>query len=117
MPRGHAPFGFFNRTGNPMVRLILSSPLHAPVSGRLALITVIGRRSGREYTFPVSYRQEGDSVTIGVAWPGRKLWWRNLRDGGRVRMRLRGDERTGQAAARGDKHTGVTVEVQLDPKR
>lgn len=45
---------------------------------------VIGRRSGREYTFPVGYRQTGDRVTIGVGWPERKLWWRNLRGGAAV---------------------------------
>jgi F420H(2)-dependent quinone reductase len=114
-PRGHAPFAFFNRTGNPLVSLLLRSPLHRLVSGRLALITVTGRRSGRVYTFPVGYRQDGDRVTIGVVWPERKVWWRNLRDGGRVGTRLRGVERSGQAHARGDEHSGVSVEVQLDP--
>jgi F420H(2)-dependent quinone reductase len=115
MPKGHAPFAVFNRTGNPAVKLILSSPLHSLLSGRLAVITVTGRRTGREYSFPVGYRQQGDRVTIGVGWPERKLWWRNLRRGGRVRLRLRGVERTGHATARGDERTGVTVEVRLEP--
>jgi hypothetical protein len=116
MPRGHAPFAVFNRTGNPAVKLMLSSPLHPLLSGQLAVITVTGRRTGRQYSFPVGYRQQGDRVTIGVGWPERKHWWRNLRDGGPVRLRLRGVERTGHARARGDERTGVTVEVQLDPR-
>lgn len=114
-PSGHAPFAVFNRTANPLIRLLLSSPLHAPLSRRLALITVTGRRSGREYTFPVDYEQAGELVTITVGWPERKRWWRNLMGGAPVRLRLHGTERTGQAVARGDERTGVTVEVRLDP--
>ena len=114
MPRGHAPFAVFNRTGNQLVRLLLQSPLHPVVSRRLALITVTGRRSGRDFTFPVGYRQDGDRVTITVMWPERKVWWRNLRGGGRVRIRLRGEQRTGHAEVQGDEQTGVSVAVQLD---
>jgi deazaflavin-dependent oxidoreductase (nitroreductase family) len=97
------------------VRGLLATPLHRLVSGRLALITVTGRRSGRRYTFPVAYSQDGDRVTIEVGWPERKVWWRNLRDGGEVRLRLRGVEREGHAQAYGDARTGVTVHVELDP--
>ena len=115
MPEGHAPFAVFNRLGNPGIRLLLSSPLHRLASGRLALITVTGRRSGRTFTFPVSYRLVGDVVTIGVGWPERKAWWRNLRgEGAPVRMRIRGADRSGHAVARGDERQGVTVEVTLD---
>jgi deazaflavin-dependent oxidoreductase (nitroreductase family) len=113
-PEGHAPFALFNRTANRVVRGLLRSPLHRLASGRLALITVTGRRSGRRYTFPVLYSQEGDRVTIEVGWPERKVWWRNLRDGGRVRMRLRGVERSGHARAHEDERGGVTVLVGLD---
>jgi deazaflavin-dependent oxidoreductase (nitroreductase family) len=115
-PEGHAGFAVLNRTGNRVVRALLRTPLHRVASGRLALITVTGRRSGRAYTFPVGYSQDGDRVTIGVGWPERKVWWRNLRDGGEVRLRLRGVERTGHARAHGDVRTGVTVRVDLDPR-
>ena len=115
MSQGHAPFAVFNRTANPVVRAVLSSPLHPLLSRGLALITVTGRRSGHRYTFPVGYRQEGDRVIVGVGWPDRKRWWRNLKDGDRVEIRIRGHRRAGQAQARGDERTGVTVEIQLDP--
>jgi deazaflavin-dependent oxidoreductase (nitroreductase family) len=115
-PEGHAGFAILNRTGNTVVRALLRTPLHRVASGRIALITVTGRRSGRAYTFPVGYSQDGDRVTIGVGWPERKVWWRNLRDGGQVRLRLRGVERTGHARAHGDVRTGVTVLVDLDPR-
>jgi hypothetical protein len=103
-----------NRTGNPLVRLLLRSPLHRLASGRLALITVTGRKSGREHTFPVGYERVGDTVEVPVLWPERKLWWRNLRgDGAPVRLRLRGEDRAGHAVVRGDEHSGVSVEVRL----
>ena len=84
VPQSHALFAVLNRTANPVVRTMLSSPLHPLLSRGLALITVIGRRSGRRYTFPVGYRQDGDRVTVTVGAPARKRWWRNLRDEDRV---------------------------------
>jgi deazaflavin-dependent oxidoreductase (nitroreductase family) len=116
VPEGHAPFAVLNRTANPVVRVVLSSPLHPLLSRSLALITVTGRRSGRRYTVPVGYRQDGDRVLIRVGWPERKHWWRNLKDAGQVEMCIRGARRTGQASARGDERTGVTVEVKLHPR-
>jgi hypothetical protein len=106
-----------NRSLNVVLRSLLRSPLHGLVSGRLVLLTVTGRRSGREYTFPVGFSEDpgAGSVTIGVGWPSRKRWWRNLRgDGAAVRLRLRGAERTGWAVAQGDEASGVRVEVRLE---
>jgi hypothetical protein len=104
-----------NRTANPLLRAMLSSPMHPLLSRGLALITVTGPRSGRRYTFPVGYRQDGDTVIVNVGWAERKRWWRNLTHGGPVEMRIRGRRRAGQAQVHGDERTGVTVEVQLDP--
>ncbi|MGH2984579.1 MAG: nitroreductase/quinone reductase family protein [Solirubrobacterales bacterium] len=115
MARGHAPFAIFNRTANPVVQGLLRSPLHHAVSGRLALITVTGRRSGREHTFPVGYQERDGRVRIEVGWPERKRWWRNLLEPSPVRLRLRGVEHTGTALARGDERSSVKVDVTLDP--
>ena len=43
MTRGHGGFAALNVTGNRAVALLLRSPLHPLVSGRIALITVTGR--------------------------------------------------------------------------
>jgi len=114
-PPGHAPFKIWNRTGNRAVALLLRSPLHALLSRQLLLITVTGRRSGRRHTLPVGYHCSGQQLTIPVMWPQRKLWWRNLRDGAPVEVRLRGADRTGHARAKVDERGGVVVEVALDP--
>jgi hypothetical protein len=115
-PAGHAPFAFWNRSGNRLIAVLLRSPLHPLLSRGLVLISVTGRRTGAQHTFPVAYQETGDVLTIPVMWPERKLWWRNLRDGAAVRLRLRGVERTGQATARVDDQGVVTVEVSLDPR-
>lgn len=104
-----------NRAVNPLVKAVLSSPLHPLLSHGLALITVTGRRSGRRYTFPVGYHQDGDRIIVDVGWPERKRWWRNLTHGGPVEMRIRGKRRAGHAQTHGDERSGVTVEVQFDP--
>jgi F420H(2)-dependent quinone reductase len=105
----------WNRTANPVVRLVLRSPFHGLLSRRTALITVTGRSSGRQFTFPVGYEQRGDSVRIAVGAPEHKRWWRNLADAGApVRIRLRGVERSGRAVARGDQRFGVTVDIAFD---
>jgi hypothetical protein len=111
----HRRFAVLNRTGNLVVRGVLRSPAHRLLSGNLALITVTGRRTGRAHTFPVAYNREGDIVTIGVGWPDRKLWWRNLHEPAPVGLRLAGRARTGEGRAIGDANTGVRVEVKLDP--
>jgi F420H(2)-dependent quinone reductase len=97
------------------VHWLLASPLHALAGKNMALITVTGRRTGREYTMPVAFKQEGDSVDIHVGWAERKTWWRNLRSEAPVRMRIQGVERTGRGRAVEDERTGVHVQVTLDP--
>src|SRR6266581_4796306 len=98
--QGRAPFLVMNRAVNPALRTILRSPAHRLASGRFALITYTGRRSGREYTIPVLYRDKGAEVTIAVGWPARKVWWRNLTgEGGPVRLVVRGEELRGHAVA------------------
>jgi len=113
----HRPFAVLNRTVNPVVRTLLRSPAHPLLSGHLMLLTVTGRRSGRAFTFPVAYSQDGDRLTVTLDWPDRKRWWRNLRDGAPVVVELRGDRRTGTAVAHGNENEGVVVTVALDPVR
>jgi hypothetical protein len=93
-------FAIVNRWINPVVKWLIRSPLHRLVSGRLALITYTGRRSGRRYTIPVGYEMADRHVTIGVEWPDRKVWWRSLTGAGAaVELVVRGRRLTGHAVA------------------
>jgi F420H(2)-dependent quinone reductase len=114
----HARWVVVNRTANPVVRTVLRSPLHPIASDRVALLTVTGRKSGREYTIPVRYKLQADGETARIvpSWAAQKRWWRNLTgDGAPVRIRIRGQERSAHAVAHGDPESGVVVEVTLDP--
>jgi hypothetical protein len=59
------------------------------------LITVIGRKSGREYTTPENYVQQGSTMTV-LTRRSRK-WWRNIEGGTRVSMLVRGERLHGFA--------------------
>ncbi len=51
------------------------------------LLEYTGRRSGREYTTPVGYFRWDENTVVAFSSAG---WWRSLRDGGPVRLRIRG---------------------------
>jgi deazaflavin-dependent oxidoreductase (nitroreductase family) len=85
------------RVGNLFVIGLLRSPLHRLASGSLLLITYRGRSSGRRFTIPVMYAERDGTLTIFVGHPERKKWWRNLRVGAQVEVRLRGRRLRGQA--------------------
>jgi hypothetical protein len=114
MAEPHTPFALVNRTVNPVLRALLSSPAHGLVSGRLMLLTVTGRRSGRTFTFPVGYHEEGERLRVNLDWPERKRWWRNLRGGAPVTVVLRGERRSGVGhVTRGDNGVpGVVIDLE-----
>jgi deazaflavin-dependent oxidoreductase (nitroreductase family) len=71
---------------NRAMKFLLRSPLHGLVSRSVLLITFTGRKSGKAYTTPVSYSQTGSQVTIFT----HAAWWKNLRPGEPVSLRIRG---------------------------
>jgi len=89
------PPAVFERLVNPLVTLLLRSPLQFLASDALLLITFTGRKSGREYTTPVGYEQLDG--TLYVTTQTDRVWWRNLRGGAEVSVRLRGEPRRGHA--------------------
>jgi hypothetical protein len=95
------------RAINPFVSAILRSPVHRLLSGRVLLLTVTGRASGRTYAFPVGYVREADTLTI---LSGRHAWWKNLRGGAPVAVLLAGRRRRGRAEVIEDR-AAVLAEV------
>jgi deazaflavin-dependent oxidoreductase (nitroreductase family) len=94
---------------DPFTALILKSPLHGLLDRNLMLITVTGRKSGKRYTKPVNYIQDGDSL-LTVSFRQR-TWWRNLRGGAPIEVRLKGATLKAQAQACDDDN-GVSQNLQ-----
>jgi deazaflavin-dependent oxidoreductase (nitroreductase family) len=93
---------FRSRLVNPVVRLLLRSPLHRLLSGSLVILTYQGRKSGRWRSLPCMYARDGQDLYVVPGQPDRKVWWHNLRQPTRVRLRLQGRDREGTATASSD---------------
>lgn len=80
---------------NPIMIWLLRSPLHALVSGRIMLISVKGRKSGRVYLTPVDYGRDGGAV-LAVS-SAKYAWWKNLSAGGTADLLVAGRPLSGPA--------------------
>jgi hypothetical protein len=78
------------RVVNVPMRAILGLPFATPLSGRLMLVFLTGRKTGRAYRQPLSYVRDG----TGLLTPGGGNWKLNLTDGRPVRIRLGGQDMT-----------------------
>jgi len=87
---------FMNKIVNPFVSLVLRSPLHGLMRTTVLLITYRGRKSGKEYTLPVQYAQDGEHIYIVPGFPEKKTWWRNLKGGMAVQLTLKGKILSGE---------------------
>ena len=85
---------------NPLMAMLLRSPLHGFWSGSLMLITFTGRRSGRSFTTPVRYICNDGIVRCFIS--SENQWWRNLRDGSLVTLRIAGKDVMYEAKATND---------------
>jgi hypothetical protein len=74
------------RIVNVPMRRVLALPFPTPLSKRLMLVYLTGRRSGRSYRQPVSYVKDGESLLT----PGGGNWKLNLEPGRLERIRLKG---------------------------
>ena len=86
---------FLYKLLNPVVKSILKSPFHGLLSGNTIIIQYTGRRSGKAYSLPVSYAQDGDQLSCFTARTNK--WWRNLEGGRPVTLLLRGKQVTATA--------------------
>jgi deazaflavin-dependent oxidoreductase (nitroreductase family) len=73
---------------NPIMEWLLKSPLHPIISRNTMLVTYKGHKSGKTYTTPVNYVRDGQVLTT-TSYRNR-TWWRNLRGGAPVTIRLQG---------------------------
>ena len=84
------------RVANPVVKVLLRSPLHGIASGNITLLHFRGRKSGREFVTPLSYVRENGTVCLMSAHSTR--WWMNLREEGvPVSLEIARETYTGKA--------------------
>ena len=117
---------------NSIMAFILRSPLHGLLSGSTMLITYTGRKSGKPITLPANWVRDGN--TVFVTSLRARTWWRNLRGGAPVTVRLQGRDYSGEgktieelnAVAEGlrayfrrvpqwAKYSGITLDANGEP--
>jgi F420H(2)-dependent quinone reductase len=77
------------RIANVPMRMILGLPFSTPMSKRLMLARIVGRKTGRVYRQPLSYvREDADTLLT----PGGGRWKLNLRPDQPVDLRIAGRE-------------------------
>ncbi|MFF2551538.1 hypothetical protein ACFVUS_11095 [Nocardia sp. NPDC058058] len=108
--------GSITRSVNGAVVALTGMPVIGGLMRRgFVEVTYVGRRSGKTFSTPVFYSRKGETITIGVAMPDNKKWWRNfLGEGGPISLHLDGIDRGGYATARRDEKGRVSVRVLLD---
>ncbi len=94
---------------NAIATTILRSQWHGMRSDQLLLLTFTGRKSGKEFTTPLRYMQEGETLQMTVVYP----WWKNLIGEATVRVLLRGQMRIGTAEVLPEENGEVVVKVHL----
>lgn len=68
--------------GNQFMMWMIRSPLGRWMGEGMAVITVRGRKTGREISTPINVSRDGDAFTV---VSGRdRTWWRNLRGGAKA---------------------------------
>jgi hypothetical protein len=76
---------------NPVMRRLLKSPVHRLLSGQLMLLEYTGRVSGQTYAIPIAYFAWDSGSVLSISG---SRWWKNLRDGRRVPLLVRGVRHT-----------------------
>lgn len=94
---------------NAGMRWLLRSPCSRLVDRGIVLLTVTGRRTGRRFSFPVQYVEDGDTLWIMSGAGQEKTWWRNLVGGAPVEVLLRRHPYRGTAEVATDSDDPATV--------
>lgn len=102
---------------NKIIIWILSSPLHWLLSESIMLVKYRGRRTQKRYETPVNYVRD-DNIFYVISLRSR-TWWKNLRGGQPVVVRVRGRELEGFGEVHEDDAgvaSGLTEILQRAPR-
>ncbi len=102
------PNFLFKYLVNPVMKRMLRSP-KAKMGDMILLLTFTGRKSGKQFTAPVAYRQVADkTLVLYIDSP----WYKNLLGGASVTVVLKGREMRGWAVATDDSEQIVQETAQ-----
>jgi deazaflavin-dependent oxidoreductase (nitroreductase family) len=73
------------------------------LSKNTLILSYVGRKSGKSYSTPTNYSQDGNIIRI-VSFKDR-LWWRNLQGGVPVTLQFKGKSITGRAEVLSKEHS------------
>ncbi|HEY6073875.1 MAG TPA: nitroreductase family deazaflavin-dependent oxidoreductase [Anaerolineales bacterium] len=94
--------------GNTFVSFLLHTPLRS-LFGDTMVITVTGRKTGKHYSAPVGFFEDGNRLWVMSSRD--RTWWRNVRGGACVELYLKGHEIQGMAEVVDDQ---LAVEERLE---
>jgi hypothetical protein len=104
---GHPPPALL-RAVNPMVGFLLRTPLAGPLRKQMMVVNVIGRKSGRKYSIPLSAHQIDGTLYAMTSAP----WKNNFRDGASAEVLHNGKTTT----MRGELITDPDVVAELSER-
>lgn len=76
--------------GNLFMKAIINSPLHPLLGEHFAVVTVVGRKTGKQYSTPINVTKDGTTFTATSL--RNRTWWRNLRGGLSATLRTSGKQ-------------------------
>lgn len=100
---------------NTIIATLLRSPLHGLLDKSLLVLSFKGRKSGKEYMFPVGYVADGNELHV----VSNHDWWKNLSGNVPVEIWFKGQRRKALAdAAHGDESVvnAILAAVQKTPQ-
>jgi len=97
---------------NPFMIWLIRSPFHRLLSKNFMVLIYTGRKSGKTYQVPVNYTHQGNRL---VTFSYReRTWWRNLRGGAPVVLRLEGrDVQATSSVLEDEKEVAVALTAYL----
>jgi hypothetical protein len=98
------------RAMNPVVSLLLRSPLHPVLSRRVMVLQMTGRRTGKRVFVPIGRYQRSDGTFL-VSAGGR--WRHNLKGGANVQVVLDGRRRAAHAVLEEDPQRVAKLFLEL----
>lgn len=101
----------WQKLSNPLVSALLRSPLHRLLDQHTMVLTLTGLKSGKRYTFPVSYVREGADLLV-ISQKDR-TWWKNLRGGAPVLVSFWGHTLQGRGETLNNSAMSVAILLQL----